>query len=142
MMVLQETPDLLDPDTYGSNGLKYFQQLEELMKNDPVKPSNGHLATTSPREAAQWGVAASIWPTQNAHFAWFENGGLFYPRTGMASIDRSEIIVDGRDCGSAGLEDALLRKSCEVMVATESYLVVPVRYNKQLREGLKSSFII
>lgn len=142
MMILKENPDLLDPDTYGNNELKYFQQLEELMKDDPVKPSNGHLATTSPGEAAHWGVAASIWPTQNAHFAWFENGGLFYPRSIGASIDRSEVIVDGRDCGSESLEDALIRKSCEVMVAAESYLVVPVRYNKQLRDGLISSFII
>ena len=58
--------DLLNPDTYASEeAASYFAALDRRMAKElksPVLPSNGHLATTCPKAAGKWGVAASIWP--------------------------------------------------------------------------------
>ena len=141
-----EVPDLLSPETYNSaTALKFFEDLEQTMGEEPVKPSNGHLATTSARDAAQWGTAASIWPMAPAHYAWFSNGGLFYDLNRQnhdLAIDRSKTIVDGKDCGKDSLEDALCGDSWEVMVATESFLAVPISMEQELREGLQKSFLL
>jgi hypothetical protein len=58
----QDPYDLPGSSTYDNDpaALKYFQSLEnEMLKNQPIKPSTGHLATTSPSDAAQWGVLCS-----------------------------------------------------------------------------------
>jgi hypothetical protein len=58
-------PDLLLPDTYGSypSALDYFRRLEALFSDVIVaKPSNGHVATSDPSEAGQWGPVVSVWP--------------------------------------------------------------------------------
>lgn len=143
-MLRSEAPDLLSLDTYGSTGaLQFFQDLETTLRRDAVRPSNGHLATTSVGDATLWGNAASIWPMgQAAHYAWFHDGGSFYPRNTNVDVDRNSIIVDGRDCGKDSLEDALRSDSCEILVATTSFLAVPVSMEKELREGLKKSFLV
>ena len=107
----------------------------------PVRPSNGHLATTCPKAAGEWGVAASIWPIGevNVHFAWFADGGLFWPRPEGASQD---IIVDGRDCGKMSLEDALVGDNWEVLFQTEKFVAIPVKFEDELRKELKKSFVI
>lgn len=141
--IRKETPDLLLPGTYNDEGaLVWFEELESILDSEKVKPSNGHLATASIQDASQWGTAVSIWPKNNAHYAWFEDEGLFYPR--RSSISRSDIIIDGKDCGKHSLEDALQSESCEVMVASpnDSFLVVPASLDEKLREGLKNSFLI
>lgn len=158
--ILTEEPDLLSLETYGSpEALQFFQDLDVMLSGEPVRPSNGHLATTSIRDAEFWGAtAASIWPMMvmaadpvtatststddAAHYAWFQDGGLFYPRTASRSLDRNSVIVDGRDCGKDSLEDALLGDSCEILVATNAFLAVPVSMEKELREGLKKSFLV
>ena len=133
--------DLLEIETYGtSEALEYFQTLEMVMEKDVVKPSIGDLATSSVTEANKWGTAASIWPMKGSHYAWFQEKGLFYPRT--KRISRDELIVDGKDCGKDSLEDALRANNCEIMISTEGYLVVPVKFDSDLRDALKSSFIV
>jgi len=133
--------DLLKLETYGSQeALDYFQALELVMEKDFVKPSIGDLATSSVTEANKWGAAASIWPAKGAHYSWFEEKGLFYPRS--KSINRDELIVDGKDCGRDSLEDALRANNCEIMIASEGYLAVPASFDKELRSALKSSFIL
>lgn len=137
--------DLLNPDTYGSNeAAAYFAQLDERMAkelNSPVRPSNGHLATTCPKAAGEWGVAASIWPIgdDDVHFAWFADGGLFWPRPEGASQD---IIVDGRDCGKLSLEDALVGDNWEVLFQTNKFVSVPIKFEGEFRKELKKSFVI
>ena len=97
--------DLLQVETYGRDGLEFFQKIEQVLlepESMMVRPSVGHLGTTIPIDAARWGeYAASIWPAslsssslghRPAHpdpavagtpnsYAWFCDGGLFYDPT-------------------------------------------------------------
>ena len=137
--------DLLNPETYDSEeAAAYFAQLDQRMARklkSPVRPSNGHLATTCPKTAGKWGVAASIWPIgeDEVHFAWYADGGLFYPRPEGASQD---IIVDGRDCGKMSLEDALVGDNWEVLFQTDKFVSIPLKFEDELRKELKRSFVI
>jgi hypothetical protein len=143
-LVLKEESDLLIPGTYTDNkAVNYFENLEQILKDDVVKPSNGHLATTSVREASNWGTPASIWPlSDNAHYAWIQQGGVFYPPSSTLTLDRNQLIIDGKDCGRDSLEDALRGESWEIMFRADSYLAVPVPMEQALRRGLKNSFIV
>lgn len=139
-----ETPDLLDEETYGEKSAQlYFQTLEKILEAEKVKPSNGHLMTTSIRDASLWGPSVvSVWPLECSHYAWFQDEGLFYPRTDP--LTRDNIIIDGRDCGKNNLEDALRSDACEIMVSSpnNSFLFVPVELDEKLRNALQSSFLI
>ena len=140
-MIRLEESDLLDPNTYNSKDASdFFNKLEvETLRESPVKPSNGHLAVTCPRAASEWGIAASIWPLgEDVHFAWFENGGKFWPRE---KVD-DKIIVDGIDCGQQALEDALMGDNLEVMFSSNRFLAVPLSMEEELRNELKKSFIL
>jgi hypothetical protein len=141
-----EAPDLLLLETYGSAAAQeYFVALEEVLKDELVRPSTGHLATTSIRDASAWGDdVVSIWPCAGAHYAWYQDFGLFYPRAmdSKQSIDRMSLIVDGRDCGKDSLDDALCAPSCEILVATPSFLAVPISMEKELRQELQRSFLV
>lgn len=144
-LVITEPCDLLSPDTYGSNdAATFFQKLDEeiLTDKEPVRPRNGHLGVTTPSLAAEWGTPVSVWPLgETVHFAWFRSGGAFYPR--QDSVSRSDIIVDGINCGEVSLEDALRREETEIMFSGETpFLAVPLVLEDQLREGLKKAFII
>ena len=131
--------DLLNPETYDSEeAAAYFAQLDQRMARElksPVRPSNGHLATTCPKAAGKWGVAASIWPIgeDEVHFAWYADGGLFWPRPEGASQD---IIVDGRDCGKMSLEDALVGDNWEVLFQTDKFVSIPLKFEDELRKEL------
>jgi hypothetical protein len=143
-VVLKEESDLLLPGTYNDSNkaVNYFENLEQILKDDVVKPSNGHLATTSVKEASSWGMPASIWPlSDNAHYAWIQQGGVFYPPTPLA-LDRNQLIIDGKDCGRDSLEDALRGESWEIMFRADSYLAVPLAMEQALRRGLQNSFLV
>jgi hypothetical protein len=119
-----DIPDLLQIDTYGEDGVRYFQRIESLLQNDSIRPSIGHLGTTISIDAASWGnYSASIWPLSSngrmsrtsspqvpitvtapsislhVSYAWFCKGGLFYPRKETDDqIQRSMIaVVNGAD---------------------------------------------
>lgn len=148
-LVTTEPCDLLSPETYGSDdAVTFFRKLDEeiLTDKEPIRPRNGHLGVTTPSLAAEWGTPVSVWPLgDNVHFAWFRSGGAFYPRQGgnVASVSRSDIIVDGINCGEVSLEDALSRDETEIMFSGETpFLAVPLALEDQLREGLKNAFII
>jgi hypothetical protein len=103
--IRNDASDLLMLETYGSvKALEFFQLLEELLcaNGSELRPSTGHLATTSFQDAAKWGkYAASIWPlswsiqefgpdsarispmqrNEGSNYAWFRDHGLFYPRS-------------------------------------------------------------
>jgi hypothetical protein len=184
-----ELPDLLQLDTYGGSieALELFQLLEEVLTSHTpaataVRPSTGHIATTSWQDAALWGVyAASIWPTTfteppehaavvttttksgvpNRNYAWFRDGGLFYPRppefdshipknstsdTRIAIYQetlRRSIVVDGQNCTDGeSLVDALQNEACEILFAARSFLAIPVTFDAELRYRLRQSFLI
>eukprot|EP00555_Chaetoceros_dichaeta_P003762 CAMPEP_0198249552 /NCGR_PEP_ID=MMETSP1447-20131203/1051_1 /TAXON_ID=420782 /ORGANISM="Chaetoceros dichaeta, Strain CCMP1751" /LENGTH=283 /DNA_ID=CAMNT_0043934223 /DNA_START=220 /DNA_END=1071 /DNA_ORIENTATION=- len=150
-----EVSDLVIPGTYGEDSLEavtFFRKLDGAMAGKPVRPGNGHLSTTSTRDAAAWGAPASIWPLSgksedvSAHFAFYEDGGAFWPRPKAwsktsKSVDEG-IIVDGINCGSVNLEDALRMKENEILFSTESYLAIPSEWDQELREGLRNAFIM
>ena len=153
--IVSEPSDLLLESTYNSKkALEYFQNLEDtIMADKPIKPSNGHLATTSINSAEQWGgYAASIWPlndnddgsnSNNVHFAWLEEeGGFWPPNKSSSTVKRSSVIIDGIDCGRLSLEDALEREDSEIMFSANRYLAIPISMDKQLISRLKQSFII
>ncbi len=148
--VTDEPFDLLDPETYQSkNAAKYFQHLEEEMiaRGMNIKPSNGHLATTCPKEASRWGDAASIWPLgeRNVEFAWLENGGVFWPIPeggNEQSVMPSSSIISSVDDGRQGfkLETALKGDAWEIMFrADDGFLAVPVDLDAALKQNLHST---
>lgn len=138
----QNDPSLLSSamNNYPEAAQQSFQQLEKVLQEDVIKPSNGLLAIST------LAGGSSIWPLKSVdeevHYAWFQEGGLFFPRRSMGSLDRSQLIVDGKDCGRDSLEDALSRDSCEVLVKAGSFLVVPTQYEEELRQGLQGAFLV
>merc|ERR1719491_2332448 len=143
-----EPSDLLSPSTYGSKeAADYFLSLEDgAMARKPIRPSNGHLATTSIKDAKKWGgYAASIWPLDgNVHYAWQERGGNFWPATAASPSGSAPdvVIIDGVECGKDSLDYALERDNSEIMFKADRYLVVPTSMEDQLVSRLRSSFII
>jgi len=85
-----------------------------------------------------------VWPLgdDDVHFAWFRSGGAFYPREGEGTIKRTDIVVDGVNCGEVSLEDALEGEGVEVMFSAGKFLAVPMSLEGELREGLQKLFII
>jgi len=132
-----DPPDLLLPSAYDSrDAANYFQRLDERMKTELVRPSNSHLGTTNPSEAARWGTPSSVWPLGDCHFAWLADGGNFLGSTG-------NILVDGLNCGEVSLDDALRNPRTEIMFSgTEGFLTVPIGLDKSLRKALQESFFI
>lgn len=140
IIVRDELYDLLDPQTYQSNEAAfYFQKLEKVMsaKGLGLKPSNSHIGTTCPKEAARWGKAASIWPIgeDGVEFAWLEEGGLFWPPPDV-SIERE--VTSGAGKGEQGLATALQGDAWEIMFrADNGFLAVPSELDDELRVCLR-----
>ena len=143
--VRSETPDLLLSSTYDNDpkALAFFQELERTMirKDCPVRPSTGHLATSSRHEAARWGQTASIWPIQGADYAWFSDTQLFYPRRTNTEED-AYLICNGRNCGTDSLDDALLAENAEVLFSAHPFLAVPASLDRSLQEALQRAFLL
>jgi hypothetical protein len=123
--ILQPPPDLLDPSTYGSEeALAFFQCLENRFQNSPIRPSIGHIGTAKRDDATAWGDPCSIWPLESdLHYMWPRASRLFYP----GSSCKDEFVVD-LDLASAFTLDK------EIMFLSSSFLVIPEKYEKQLRQ--------
>mmetsp|Transcript_33792 Transcript_33792/g.57384 ORF Transcript_33792/g.57384 Transcript_33792/m.57384 type:complete len:288 (-) Transcript_33792:1392-2255(-) len=142
ILVKDEPYDLLDPATYQSkDAASYFTHLENDMtaKGLSVKPSKGHLGTTCPKAAAEWGRAASIWPLgeQGVDFAWLKDGGLFWPnndgndKTIRSIITPSTITSDGT---RGELSNALEGDAWEILFrADNGFLAVPTELDSDLQ---------
>jgi hypothetical protein len=115
---------------------------------DDALPSAGryHLSLTNPKDVPLRQIPMSIWPLgSNVRFAWIENPKkAFWKQSGgaISSSSSSKGIVDGIDCGKMSLEDALERPNGQVIVNTDSYLMVPIVLEEELLARLKNSFII
>merc|ERR1712238_318491 len=72
------------------------------------------------------------------HYAWHEQGGNFRSST---TTSRTDIIVDGIDCGRMSLEDAL-EGNMEVLVQANQFLIVPLSMEEALVSRLKTSFLL
>lgn len=178
--IQNDIPDLLLIETYGMDGAQFFQRIEDILHNETIRPSIGHLGTTIPTEAAIWGnYSASIWPSNvllcyhndsittsiriHNSYAWFDTGGLFYPRPNINNRSRNDDIrrsirIVTTDVGSEcddhnddpndddmidNLIDALQYKDgCEIMFTTNTYLAIPSIYDVAIRDQLRRSFLI
>jgi hypothetical protein len=136
LVITDEPFDLLEVETYGSDAAAtYFQSLEVQMNANrlSIRPSNSHIGSTCPLEAAKWGTAVSIWPLgeQGVQFAWLENGGLFWPVT--SSRSRTVSHSDG-----SGLSEALRGDAWEIMFrADNGFLAVPAALDDELKQILR-----
>ena len=149
-IVIKDEPfDLLDVDTYGSiEAASYFQSLEVQMNANglSIRPSNSHMGTTCPLEAAKWGTAVSIWPIGeqfgSVQFAWMEEGGLFWPiPSSTLSKPRTIAHSDGTH-KSDGLSDALRGDAWEIMFRSDNgFLAVPATFDDELKQILRQKQI-
>ena len=138
LVITNEPFDLLDIETYGSKeAVAYFQSLEVQMYANKlsIRPSNSHIGTTCPNEAAKWGTAVSVWPLgeRGVEFAWLEKGGLFWP----VSSSHARAIVHSD--GSSGLSRALQGDAWEIMFRANTFLAVPAGLDKELRQLLRAA---
>ena len=142
--VLHPEPDLLVEGTYGkkSDALVYFQQLETTLIQRPARPSQGHIGTPKPQDAAAWGNVVSIWPLgTHIDFVWPRSASTFYP-----GCQQNELVIGTR------LPEALQQGS-EVLFASyfvdsdpcphgvslkwmSAYLAVPKHFDPVLMELL------
>jgi hypothetical protein len=129
--IQNDAPDLLKLETYGSNeAVQFFYVLEDFLRSrgSKLRPSTGHLATTSFQDASKWGTyAASIWPmsspdlsmkkldsafilltqrNDDTNYAWFRDHGLFYSRSSEVQISAQK---DERRSSRKTLQDYLRR---------------------------------
>lgn len=149
-IIIKDEPfDLLDVDTYGSiEAASYFQSLEVQMNANglSIRPSNSHMGTTCPLEAAKWGTAVSIWPIGeqfgSVQFAWMEEGGLFWPiPSSTLSKPRTIAHSDGTH-KSDGLSDALRGDAWEIMFRSDNgFLAVPATFDDELKQILRQKQI-
>lgn len=135
VFVINDPPDLLDQNTYQSTeAAEYFQGLEDILSasGSNVKPSNGHLATTCPVEAAKWGTSVSVWPLgkSGVEFAWLKDGGIFWPPPND-NLERKVVV------GGAGLDVALQGDAWEIMFrADNGMLAIPAELDDDLKHLL------
>jgi hypothetical protein len=150
--ILAPPPDLLLPGTYGtSEALSYFRTLEDIMKDEPVRPGNGHLATTSIIDATAWGPAVSVWPAaagvdqHETGLAWLRDGGSFYPprQQDDRNAVMASLVIIGKNCHEEqSLDDVLSSPHSEVMFSAPEFLAVPAQWDDLLRSRLRSAFLI
>jgi hypothetical protein len=149
--ILAPPPDLLLPGTYGtSEAFTYFRKLEEIMKDEPVRPGNGHLATTSIIDAAAWGPAVSVWAAagvdhHDTGLAWLRDGGSFYPpqQKDDQNAVMASLVIIGKNCHEEqSLDDVLMNPRAEVMFSATEFLAVPAQWDDLLRSRLRSAFLI
>lgn len=75
--------DLLLEETYGKDGVSFFEYLEEHITNihDPsqrVLPSKAHIATGSRSVASEWGTPTTIWPVGSFKYTYWQSRALIY----------------------------------------------------------------
>lgn len=146
-------PDLLVPGTYDSDeALRYFHNLEEYLKDLEAfmnfggrnvvlaKPSNGHIATPSIKEASKWGEPVSIWPLgKDLTYSFVRDRKDFYDnsvvKTDLQSIDDIAINADLA---------LALKEGREVMFSTKAgsgsessdFIAIPSKYDGEIRSRL------
>jgi hypothetical protein len=102
--ILNPKPDLLLPGTYGDRrSLEYFECFETRLSAMPssrsdtssrsptylAKPSNGHIGTSDPNQASQWGNVVSVWPLGNElSYVWLKDRTEFFPPNTDVSCDK------------------------------------------------------
>lgn len=151
LVVVAKNDPQMDSKKETPTGSDFLHALEDTFPTttmDDALPSAGryHLSLTNPKDTPFPQIPMSIWPLgSKVHFAWTENPQktLWKQSAGAVSLSSSsKVIVDGIDCGKMSLEDALERPNGQVIVYTDSYLMVPTALEEELLARLKNSFLI
>merc|ERR1719491_366138 len=151
----------------NTNILAELEQ-NKFWKETSIQPSRCQLFVTDLDVARKrWGGSSqndvvTVWPLMNSslsstltstssgrdndggehssgiHYAWPEQGGNLRSST---TTSRTDIIVDGIDCGRMSLEDAL-EGNMEVLVQADQFLIVPLSMEEALVSRLKTSFLL
>jgi hypothetical protein len=183
--ILNPEPDLLLPDTYGDpKALAYFECLEARLSSSSsfvppfghltsslsssgdssalrvAKPSNGHIGTSDPQQAGQWGSVVSVWPLGDAlSYVWLRDRAEFFSNT-MDDGNNEECQRDDNDSNlvrDQQLDQALLQRNREVLFCSwfhhhdqrpaatnvklpvSAFLAVPIEYDNALRKALQQA---
>ena len=126
--ILNPPCDLLDPITYDNDveALTFFKCLEDRYRDNPIRPSTGHIGTAKRQDAALWGPPCSVWPLgRSLDFMWPRDSDLFYPGCSCASD-----FAVGKDL----IDGFTLEK--EIMFASPSFLVIPESYEIDLKTSM------
>jgi hypothetical protein len=172
-LILNPEPDLLLPETYGDpKALAYFECLEARLSSSSsfvppfghltsslsssgdssalrvAKPSNGHIGTSDPQQAGQWGSVVSVWPLGDAlSYVWLRDRAEFFSNT----------MDDGNNVRDQQLDQALLQRNREVLFCSwfhhhdqrpaatnmklplSAFLAVPIEHDNALRKALQQA---
>jgi hypothetical protein len=169
-------PDLLLPETYNDPmALAYFECLEQRLSGlstentskastrhiITAKPSNGHIGTSDPRQAGQWGeVVVSVWPLgDQISYVWPRDRETFFPYSSHDDDNNNNVDIGPQKvCREDNLvvNEALLKfrhQPREVLFASwfdspflpsndhvpvmSSFLSIPMEYDMILRKELE-----
>lgn len=119
---LSPPSDLLLEQTYGKEGVSFFEYLEQYINEiQPsslrVLPSKAHIATGSRSVAAQWGTPTTIWPVGSFKYTYWQSSALIYKQGETVSDTFSR---GGRLVNGVHLREAL-QNDKEIMFAASAF---------------------
>jgi hypothetical protein len=145
--------DLLVEGTYDDPAaLQYFRCLEQRLDQASVRarPSNGHVATSDPNEAGQWGPVVSVWPLGTEwSYVWPKDQTTLFVDSGNPYTCRGDRLVIDTNLPNA------LTQPREVLFAswfsenasslpptiskswTSAFLTIPLENDETLRRKLQ-----
>jgi hypothetical protein len=154
--ILNPKPDLLLPNTYNDpRALDYFECLEARLAVMPssrfspatlsfsAKPSNGHIGTSDPQQAVQWGNVVSIWPLgDELSYVWpRDRTEFFVPNSTIICDNFNDNLVINQDLAYA------LRSTREILfcswfensqdTTSSPFLVVSSEHDAVLLKALR-----
>jgi len=158
------TPDLLSLETYNDPmALNYFECLERRLSLPTTssqtpktsllsyslkiaKPSNGHIGTSDPQQAGQWGDVVSVWPLGNSlSYVWPRDRTVFFPYPNTAQ-NSSRVCNEDSLVINNHLANALEGKNREIMFTScfndapssvSAFLAFPIDYDSIIRTELE-----
>lgn len=133
--------DLLNIETYGKNGAKFFKSLDLILTSQSIfnsqvpRPSESHIGTGSFSTAEQWGIPHTVWPCGDFRYAFWKNGDLIYTSgdTIKTSYQQRGPMLFGEHLREA------LHDGREVMFQCHSFYILPSHVLMDVLEILRSS---
>lgn len=117
-IIISPPYDLLDEDTYGTNGAEFFRIIEKA-GIAAATPSKSHIAVGNRLIASHWGPPVTVWPVGPFSYTYDENRKLIYEDECFENghMGKEQLI------NNIGLRDAI-RKGKEIMFSSPSYVAV------------------
>ena len=154
-VVQNPTPDLMDPETYGSEEAAIFFRVldKDISTMFPGKlekmatPSNGHLGSADIGIAASWGPAGSVWPLGAMSYATCEsrvfwppsnNSGLSGSKLGQISETKVSLPSSIGFRLNQGLSMAVQQKQEVLFTSSQGYLLIPSLFDELIESEVRS----